>query len=214
MKSDDEQKLARLIDGELTFSQQQALLGKLDETPHGWKRLALGLLEADAFRRELKSCVPREPVTITIFPKRDKRLIRRRVQATIACTFGLVCLGLGMAVEHFRQPVAAIVEQGTSAAITSATAERRTQETLKLVFDDGQTGTQSVDVPVIDAEGVEATELLQQSAFPDELRQKLESQGYVIHEERTYVPVSLANGRQGIAPISDVVVECPPVAFQ
>ncbi len=85
---------------------------------------------------------------------------------------------------------------------------------MKLVFADGPSGAQSVDVPVIDVEGNRASELLRQSAVPEELRRKLEAQGYVIHEERTYVPVSLANGRQGIAPVSDVVVEPRPVAFQ
>jgi hypothetical protein len=214
MISKEEQQWARLIDGELSFSEQRALLGTLDDTPNGWKRLALGLLEAEAFRREIRSSAPQELVAVTISPKPSRRVSQLPLQATIACVIGLTCLGLGMAIEHRRQPVATFVDQTNPVAITFPTAEVQRQQTLKLVFADGPTGAQSVDVAVIDAEGVEAAELLQQSAVPDDLRLKLESQGYVIHEERTYVPISLANGRQGIAPISDVVVEYPPVAFQ
>ena len=190
------------------------MLGMLDEMPNGWKRLALGLLEAEAFRRELRNCLPQESVAVTIPPQPAKRVIPRRMQVGLTCAVGLICLGLGIAIEHHRQPVATFVDRPIPVATPTATDEMQTHQTLKLVFADGPSGAQSVEVPVIDAEAAKAAEMLQQSAVSDELRQKLEAQGYVIHEERTYVPVSLANGRQGIAPISDVVVEYQPVAFQ
>ena len=85
MMSDDERQWTRLIDGELSFSDQRELLATLDDTPHGWKRLALGLLEAETFRRELRDCAPPEPVAVTISPEPAKRTVQRPTQAMIAC---------------------------------------------------------------------------------------------------------------------------------
>lgn len=214
MRSDDERQWTRLIDGELSFSEQRALLSTLDETPNGWKRLALALLEAEAFRRELRNCSPHEPPAVTIAAPPEPSAIHRRLRAAITGMAAIVGVCLGMGIEHQRRPAAAVINQTHPVAATFATDAAQTQQTLKLVFADGPTEAQSVEVAVIDAEGVEAAGLLQQSAVPVELRQQLESQGYVIHEERRYVPVSLTDGREGIAPISDVVVEYQPVAFQ
>ena len=77
MMCDDERQWTRLIDGELPFAEQRALLGGLDEAPDGWKRLALGLLEAETFRRELRTCAPPEPVAVVVPPGRAGRLVFR-----------------------------------------------------------------------------------------------------------------------------------------
>ncbi len=212
--SDDDKQWTRLIDGELSFSEQRTLLATLDVTPDGWRRLALGLLEAEVFRRELRTCAAPDPVVVALPSQSAKPVTQRRVHSAIACMIGLICLGLGMGIEHRLQPIAAFVDPALPATTPIAAAAGLMPQTMKLVFADGPTGGQSVEVPIIDAEGAEAAELLRQSAVPDEWRQRMEAQGYVIHEERKYVPVSLTNGRQGIAPISDVVVEHQPVAFQ
>ena len=241
MMTDDEKQWARLIDGELSCSERRAFLAALDDSSNGWKRLALGLLEADAFRRELREALPNglcSPVGEQVAAMPDEGVMRGRTlvaglppyplprdggegtgksaigQLALACAIGLMCLGLGMAIEHTRRPVAVVTEPSAPVATTFPTDAAPIHQTLKLVFADGPAGAQSVEVPVIEAPEVEAAKLLRQSALPDELRRKLEAQGYVIHEERTYVPVSLANGRQGIAPVSDVVIEQRPVAFQ
>ncbi|MFO0919609.1 MAG: hypothetical protein U0872_15025 [Planctomycetaceae bacterium] len=243
MMTDDEKQWARLIDGELSCSEQRAFLAALDDSSNGWKRLALGLLEADAFRRELREALPNGPFSPAgekVVARPDEGGMRGRTlaagfpphpnplpreggkgtgksaigQLALACAIGLMCLGLGMAIEHTRQPVAVVTEPAAPVATTFPTDAAPIHQTLKLVFADGPAGAQSVEVPVIEAPEFEAAKLLRQSALPDELRRKLEAQGYVIHEERTYVPVSLANGRQGIAPVSDVVIEQRPVAFQ
>jgi hypothetical protein len=211
MMSSDERYWTRLIDGELSFSDQRELLGTLDEIPGGWKRLALALLEADAFRRELRSISPPEPVAIATPVKSANRPNGYVKQIAAACVIGL---GLGVGIEHSHRPIAAFVGETIPVAIQRTSSEVRTQETLKLVFADAQLGVQSVDLPVIDAGEVAVAELVHQSAVSDEMRKNLEAQGGVIHEERSYVPVSLTDGRQGIAPISDVVVEFQPIAFQ
>ena len=71
-----------------------------------------------------------------------------------------------------------------------------------------------MDVSVIDATDVDAEDLLHQSAIPNDWRMALEAQGYVIQEERQYVTVTLADGRQGITPVSNVVVKHHSDMFQ
>lgn len=233
MMTEEEKQWMRLIDGELSFSEQRALLATLDETPNGWKRLALGLLEAQAFQRELRGMATTEveeprpvdhrwtisaastlsnssPVsTAQSWPSSTPL----RLRFSITCMTGLICIGLGMRLERDWQ-TKSVSQNQTSATTSTLSDDTETQQTLKLVFADGVTGTQTLELPIIDGEGLDANELLHQSAVSDELRQKLGAQGYVIYEERTYVPISLANGRQGIAPVSNVVVEPEPIVFQ
>jgi hypothetical protein len=213
MITNDDKLWTRLIDGELSFAEQRTALAALDDTPDGWKRLALGLLEAEAFRRELRSCVPVETAIVSPLPARQ-RAPRRPVQSLMVAAACLVCLSLGMGLERFGEPAAPIVDETAAVTPTFAPDDAQTQQTLKLVFADWPAGGQSVEVPVVEAADVDATEMLQRSAVPDAIRKKLEAQGYVIHEERKFVPVSLANGRQGIAPVSDVVVKYQPVVYQ
>lgn len=47
----EEQWLDRCVDGELSAAEQSALLRRLDETPEGWRKLALAFLEHQAWAR-------------------------------------------------------------------------------------------------------------------------------------------------------------------
>jgi hypothetical protein len=212
MITDDEKLWTRLIDGELSFAEQRETLAALDDSADGWKRLALGLLEAEAFRRELRCCVPNAAPLVSALPAR-RYSVRHLMQAATVAAACLVCLGLGMGLERLGGPAAPIVDQTAAVMPTFAPDDAKTQQTLKLVFADWPAGGQ-VELPVVEAADVDATEMLQRSAVPESLRKQLAAEGYVIHEERKFVPVSLANGRQGIAPVSDVVVQYQPVAYQ
>lgn len=48
-----EERLDRLVDGELSRDEYRALLESLDREPDGWRRCALAFLEAQAWQREL-----------------------------------------------------------------------------------------------------------------------------------------------------------------
>jgi hypothetical protein len=214
MMSNDERQWMKLIDGELSFPDQAELLGTLDGTPGGWKRLALGLLEADAFRRELRGIAPSRPVAVVMPDRSADRPYGYAKRVAAVCVVGLIGLALGIGIGSIHQPIATFVGPSNPVATPSTSPKVARQETLKVVFADAELGAQAVDLPVIDADGVALVELMQQSAVPDELRRKLEAEGGVIHEERSYIPIALTNGRQGIAPVSDVTVEFPPIAFQ
>jgi hypothetical protein len=50
---DDDVKLDRLVDGELSADEYRALVASLDEEPGGWRRCALAFLEAQALAGEI-----------------------------------------------------------------------------------------------------------------------------------------------------------------
>lgn len=231
--ADDEFDLERMIDGELSFAEQKAALERLDVVPDGWRRLALGLLEHQVFRREFQQHVaPRvSPETLPVAaaaapvaPSRG-RLWAKRVAMAAVC---LACLVSGMQIEQVRGRGGNLVANGpaVSPAISEVPTDRASSETLaqndasgddasnndegasgqtmKVAFADWPT---PIEVPVVETDDDDASDLLEQSAVSEEMRKAWASAGYVIYEDRKYVPVPLGNGREGIAPISDIVVE-------
>jgi hypothetical protein len=247
LNNDVERDLERMIDGELSFSEQRSLLNRLEVLPDGWRRLALGLLEEQAFHREFQQISPRlspaSPVaTVPSPPMASPRQLRQWLKRVVLGAVCAGCLAAGMQIEQVRSrngapaenvPLASIEQtsipsaeepvagpMGEKSASVSAQAsdklraqneaaqssadEMTPHQTLKVVFADWPT---PIEVPVVETTDDEANDLLAQSAVSEDLRREWESAGYVIYEDRRYVPVPLSDGRQGIAPISEIVVE-------
>lgn len=239
LPADDELDLERMIDGELPFAEQRGLLDRLDIMPDGWRRLALGLLEEQAFRREcqlITSEVPVEPPVVAISsapvaPVRSRGWTRQAVVMALC----LGCLAAGMQIEQVLgrnrafdpapQANSTAVSDDRDTAVVAPTDESQpilpefvaqnadepaldqnvaARETLKVVFADWPT---PIEVPVLETSDDEAGDLLGRSLVSEEMRKEWASAGYLIYENRKYVPVPLGDGRQGIAPISDIVVE-------
>ncbi len=238
-QTDDERDLERLIDGELPFAEQRALLDRLEILPDGWRKLALGLLEEQAFRREFSdSAFDRLsesasakivlPVPLAESPIRSSRADWTRPWSLVAAS--LICVVLGMQVEQYRHrsvnysapslprvtdapvqinPVESTAEVISEEPVSALLALHdkplaQNQRTMKIVFSDWPS---PVEMPVLETTEDEASEFLEQSAVTAEMRQEWESAGYYIYENRKYVPVPLGDGREGVAPISDIVVE-------
>ncbi len=106
-----------------------------------------------------------------------------------------------------QEPVSVSAPLSTGDVAEDSIAENSLQQTMKVVFSDWPEGIPPVEVPVVESSLEEADAWLEQSAVPDAVRQQWESAGYLIYEQRKYVPVPLKDGRQGFAPVSDVVVE-------
>ncbi|MFW5693118.1 MAG: hypothetical protein ACOCWL_02780 [Thermoguttaceae bacterium] len=53
----EDQRLDRLVDGELPETERHELLADLDRQPDGWRRCALAFLEAQCWRQELRGWV-------------------------------------------------------------------------------------------------------------------------------------------------------------
>lgn len=248
--TDDDRNLERFIDGELSFAEQRALLRRVELMPDGWRRLALGLLEDQAFRHELQRQPARNsrqdvsPPTllpaVAIPSRRD--VWAGRLTIAVMC---LLCFAAGhqwklsreagparVGPEASSRQVADVPRPSSTPVMESpitapevtdsgvtdddvddapqllATAgEASSLATMKVVFPDWPDDGQPVEVPVVESSDEDAVAWLEQSAVPEDVRQQWEAAGYLIHEERKYVPVPLKDGRQGIAPVSDVVVE-------
>ncbi len=98
----DEQVLDRLVDGELSESEQQEVLRQLEAHPENWRRLALAFLEALMWKRELPSCVefqrspPTEmskPTPASLFPFSHRLGSRKWAVLTIAGGILIAFLG-------------------------------------------------------------------------------------------------------------------------
>src|SRR5712692_7228638 len=53
LRSVDRELLDQLVDGELSDTERQELLARLDAEPDGWRRCALAFLEAQSWRESL-----------------------------------------------------------------------------------------------------------------------------------------------------------------
>lgn len=238
-RTEDDRDLERFIDGELSFHEQRALLRRLEQWPDGWRRLALGLLEDQAFRSELQptsAIVPPPAIAaanlpVAALPRR--RSWTGRLTAAVLCLFCFVAgtqwntIRIGenpravavnlpaapstsvTATENVlpQEPDSVSAPESTADVAENRIAENSMQQTMKVVFSDWPEDMPPVEVPVVESSSEEADAWLEQSAVPDAIRQQWESAGYLIYEQRKYVPVPLKDGRQGFAPVSEVVVE-------
>src|SRR5262249_36502122 len=150
------------------------------------------------------------------------RIWAKRVAMTAVCGG---CLFFGMQIEQARGRSGNNVANNSSTAVVPAVSETSNEQVAtELVAKNGETGGDDeatghmmkgafadwptpIEVPVVETDDDDASDLLEQSAVSEEMRQAWASAGYLIHEDRKYVPVPLGNGREGIAPISDIVIE-------
>ena len=59
----DDDRLDRVVDGELNDAEYRELLRSLEQRPGGWRACALAFLEAQAWRRELRAAKSTRPCT-------------------------------------------------------------------------------------------------------------------------------------------------------
>ena len=69
LRNEQELRLDRLVDGELSAQEYRALLAALDEEPDSWRRCAMAFLEAQTLGQEL--CRLRERALHEIHPAAD-----------------------------------------------------------------------------------------------------------------------------------------------
>ena len=93
-----------LIDGELSPEARRELLARLDESPDGWRRLALAFLEAQAWRESFAEAAREAPLPMPIAAIRPKRLRMAPWMARAAVV--LAAFAMGWAVHRPRNEVA------------------------------------------------------------------------------------------------------------
>ncbi|MDZ4685908.1 MAG: hypothetical protein SH850_12640 [Planctomycetaceae bacterium] len=206
----DDRELDRLADGELSPAALRELFARLDRTDDGWKRTALALLESQALRTTCRATIAPPPAVLQPMAKRSEStqsLRRGRRELFAAAAAVLVTCGLGL---WTQQPV---VQDGTTMIQTAGNALETDDalppmDAVQMTFAgaDGE-WSDPVTVPVIDAADPAAQAwLTMRPTIPDAMRESLAAQGRRVHEQQTWVPVDLADGRRGVVPVTDLVV--------
>jgi hypothetical protein len=220
----DEQRLERLVDGELSSDEYRALLATFDEEAGGWKRCALAFLENQALGGELKSIGrsgdwPAKPAAAPDPPARHGAFsfARWRALAPLAIAAGLLlAFGLGLAAPKFFSPAAkegvlagnqlagqAVVPKDQQQAALPRHEVFRPIGNLRLVMDSADgSATEAGQVPVYEVDSDWQRALAaDQPTFAPELIDLLRQRGYEVRHEQQFLPAPLEDGRQIIVPV-------------
>ncbi len=226
-----------LVDGELSQVERRAVLIALDRDTDGWRRLALTFLESQAMRESLRhaplspviALQPDSPeavnpctTSLQVRPKPQKTgTARGRVLALAVCS--LLMFGLGrLSVPSPGVPLPAHpspatytspdppVDRGNPNPVLVAESKSSVpQHTLRLELGDSQGGpTETVEVPVVENSSITPEALMwAPPVISENVQRALLRSGRRVHEQRQLYEVTLEDGRHGVVPISEVMVE-------
>lgn len=227
------EQIDRLVDGELPRDEYRRLLSELDERPGGWKRCALGFLEAQAWRNEFDSDPPAGHRDGLTRAQTKKPAPTWTAPAAVAASF-LMALGLGLMLgRQWTVPAVPgasdVVDRAPTPESTRpveqvrppALAEHPNTETMPqpalgpspvgdvrfVVQDADGAASREIQLPVYEANSTDGPWLgANASAMPAELQRALERRGHRIRRHQRWVPVDLDDGRQMVVPIEDVEI--------
>lgn len=216
----DDRRFDRLVDGELSPGEYEALLTALDAEPEMWRRCALAFLEAQAWRSEM-SAIRRGQETQAPAKAPAARPLRRPwlSMLAIAASFAVAfCAGL-MAQRQFdrwqgdghvarsderpRQPGKIELAHGEDApADDSGLQDSSALGNIRLVVDGGQGQPQQIEVPVYDLDKVGMQFLAREEpVLAPEIVEQLERRGRKVQWSIDYLPLPLDEKRQIVIPV-------------
>lgn len=207
-------ELDRLVDGELPPPEYRQVLIRLEAENHGWRRLALAVLEAQALRQTCPQLLPApsavaSPQSLTATTRRDRPSLRQCLERLVSVSAVACAFFLGLAV---RSPFAD-APQPTAPQLAAESADPRPSvvpatDRLQVVFpEDSGEWSEPVELPVVDSSDARAQVWMsQESMLPAAVRKALRESGRQVSEQRQWLQVELADGRQGYVPVSDLEV--------
>lgn len=216
------QQVDRLVDGELSEPERREVLLAADSEPESWRRIALAFLEAQTVRHELSELI--KPAVIQrsggVLEVASEAPSGRRTAALVACCLLAFGFGRWSNLSDALMATKGVVPSPSPRTFAGGDDRGRmvagvmpedTQQhqTLRLDFDDLLGGPpQSVDVPVVEDSPDDPQELLTgPPVIPPEIQRALLRAGRRVHEQRQLFEVELSDGRRGIVPVSNVLVE-------
>jgi hypothetical protein len=226
----DDARVDRLVDGELTPEEYRAFVASLDDESGGWRRCALAFLEEQALAGELggirQSLNLDDPGTGGSTTKPDgcgdltppRRATPRDLgtMLAVAASF-LLAFALGVAAPRLfygepQEPnVAGNLKSQPQLAANVGTQPSggirhqalRPIGNLRLVMDGAGDETQQAGrVPVYEVDqGIEQYLQDDNPALAPELVKLLEQRGHDVQRQQQFIPVQLDDGRQIIVPV-------------
>lgn len=211
---DLDRKIANLVAEELGEADRRELLLRLEETPDGWKRCALGFLEDQALRSTLGlASTARElaSLTLAVPATNEKRKIHSgHLRYVAAMLTGLALIGsywLG------RSSVGPLDRPGAVAAPPIASAAEPPPAPGRpvgfLSWSDPTMGELPARIiPVIaDTPTNERWARKRPDAISDYVRAQWERQGYRINEDHRLMAVDIGMGQRGAVPVDEVELQ-------
>lgn len=222
----DDGTLDRLVDGELSREDYEAVLRSLDRAPGQWRRCALAFLEAQAWRRGLGElrCGADAPSLVTVASRRASASNRWSVLLAVAVSF-LVAFGLGLWTRPFspatpgggaqmaKELVSGGVPPGEGSPSSAVMPARKPSGPSPsgnvMVVLDGADGSDSreVPVPVYDWSPHSVGVLSQTpTSIPSEVRRAVRAMGYELRLHKQFIQGQTADGRPALIPVEQVEI--------
>lgn len=226
----------RLADGELSSAERRALLASLDELPDGWRRCALTLLEAQAWRREFSSLVHDVPTSspAAVTPESisnetppeagrgrpaapSRRSVRPERWATLAASL-LLAFGMGWKYHALREASSGGALTPTQVADSNGEAPfaldpaaqpdlQQSRDAVTLVVRDVNGQNRRLQLPLVEV--ATGDRIGGSELFPTELREGLHNRGLDVRSKRRYAPFFFEQGKQLVpmaVPVDDTYV--------
>jgi len=210
----------RLVDGELSEAERRALLESLDARPQGWRRCALAFLEAQSWRGDLGQLAEKRQAFAAATKSPAPTVPSQRTTIRAAAQWLALAAGLLVAFKFGS------LERGPTLPIAAGPASTNDQlvntpptpgpatpdvtkpaDALNLWVRDDAGNMRRVRVPLVDEGSLDPELGLQfQTGVPDDVRDRLEDQGYAVKSQRKFAPMWLDNGRQMIVPVEDTKI--------
>jgi hypothetical protein len=238
LSGEDQRLLDLLVDGELNDAERRELLLRLERSPDGWRRCAAAFLESQAWRGEARALVspqassqipisastPARPQPASLVPARPFQIwmpVALAAGLLVATTWVFWNRNPNVPVEGRGPKTGGTpVEMAGDPRAPRFVAPRDVSppdpvpsENLQLVVNGGPGGQRNVEVPLVDAAGMDEALFGQWShALPPEIVRMLEQNGHQVVRERRLVPLNLGDGRRVVVPMDQV--EIRPVNVQ
>lgn len=216
-----ELELQRLVDGELSQAAQQDLLRRLDESPGGWRAVALAFVEqhvfADASQELAEERLPPKPAAAQ--PElRARRIHWPTVAAAVALGIGLGLFGGGLVPPHPSGAPETIVDADPEAVNPGGTidepeATEATQQqvvepvpVMSLEFASSDSAEEVWTIPVYDPGDMSEDYWNVEDIVPPEVRSVFSREGYLLDHHREFYSVPLDDGSRVAVPVDTVQV--------
>ncbi len=111
----DDRFIDRLVDGEISAAELRAAIGRIDQSPDGWKRCALAFLEAQCWQQSLVGIGSRtDPSGEDLSFSANRGTPRHRrswIRTAVAAAVMLLSFSLGWAGHAARHPAAKVLNR-------------------------------------------------------------------------------------------------------